>query len=70
MTTAVGCASNWLDIEGPDVDAVGANGFGRGGFGAVGLSTGSGLGGGGDGDGEWSGVIGLVEVWSGDGSWI
>ena len=29
-----------------------------------------GWGGSGDGIGEWSGVIGLVEIWSGDRSWI
>ena len=36
----------------------------------VNVSNSSGLGGGGDGVGEWSGVIGLVEMWSGDGLWI
>ena len=66
MTAAAG----WLDTEGLDVDAVGTNGYGRGGSGVVGLSTCSGMGRGGDGIGEWSGVIVLEEVWSGDGSWI
>ena len=52
MIAAAGCASGWLDTEGPDVDAVGANGCGEGGSGAVGLSTCSGMGGGGDDIGE------------------
>ena len=52
------------------MDVVGANGCGRGGSCAAGWITDYGLGGGGDGIGEWSGVIGLVEIWSGDGSWI
>ena len=34
------------------------------------ILVGEARGGGGDGLGEWSGVIGLAEVWSGDGSWI
>ena len=68
--SAAGCASGWLDTEGPDSYVVGANGCGGGGFGVVGLGICFGLGEGGDGVGEWSGVIGLVEVWSGDGSWI
>ena len=70
MTTVAGCASGWLDIEGPDADAVGANGCGEGGSGAVGLGICFGLGGGGDGIGEWLGVIGLVDIWLGEGSWI
>ena len=45
MTAAVGCASGWLDTEGPDVDAVGANGCGGGGSGAAGWITDFGLGG-------------------------
>ena len=36
MTTASGCASGWLDAEGPEVDVVVANGCGGGGFGAAG----------------------------------
>ena len=47
MTIIASCASSWLDTEGPDVDVVGANCFGRGGSGVVGLSTGSSLGSGG-----------------------
>ena len=37
---------------------------------AAGWTTYYGLVGGGDGFGEWLRVIGLVEIWSGDGSWI
>ena len=70
MTATASCAPGWLDTEGPDVDVVGTNGCGEGGSGAVGLSTCYGLGGGGDGIGEWSGLIGLAEIWLGDGSWI
>ena len=70
MTTAASCASGWSNIEGPDVDAVGGNGCSGGGSSPVGLGICFGLGGGGDGVGEWSGVIGLAEVWSGDRSWI
>ena len=47
----------------------GTDGCGKGGSGADSLVIGSGLGGGG-GDGEWSGVIGVVRMWSGDGSSI
>ena len=53
MTATAGCASGWLDTEGPYVDAIGANGCDGGGSSAVGLSTCSGPGGGGDGVGEW-----------------
>ena len=70
MTVASGCASSWLDIGGPEVDVVGAAGCGGCGFDAAGRIRGSESGGGGDGVGEWSGVIGLVEMWSGDGLWI
>ena len=70
MIAIAGCASGWLCTEGPDADVVGANGYGRGGPGAAGLIVGSGLGDGGDGIGEWSGVIGLVEIWPGVRSWI
>ena len=47
-----------------------ANSCGGGGSGTTGWVRDSGLGGRGDGVGEWSGVIGLVEIWSGDESWI
>ena len=70
MTAAAGCASGWLDTEGLDADAVGANGCGGGGSGVDGLIIGFESRGGGDSVGEWSGVIGLVEIWSGDGLWI
>ena len=70
MIAVAGCASGWLCTEGPDVDVVGTNGCGGGGSGANGLIIVSRLGGGGDGDGEWSGVIGLVEMWSDVRSWI
>ena len=70
MNSTAGCASGWLDTEGTDADAVGANGCGGVGSGADGLGICFGLGGGGDGIGEWSGVIGLAEVWSGDESSI
>ena len=60
MTIADSCASGWLDTEGPDVDAVGANGCGGGGSSAVGLGICFGLGRGGDDVGECLG----------DGSWI
>ena len=70
MIAVARCASGWLCTKGPDADVVGANGCGKGGPGAAGLIAGSGLGGGGDGIGEWPGVIGLVEIWSGEGSWI
>ena len=70
MIAATGCASGWLCTEGPDANVVGANGCGGGGPGAAGLIASSRLGGGGDGIGEWSGVIGLVEIWSSDRSWI
>ena len=36
MTVASGYASSWLDVEGPKVDAVVANGCSGDGFGAVG----------------------------------
>ena len=36
ITTSAGCASGWLDTEGLDVGAVGANGCGGGGSGAAG----------------------------------
>ena len=52
------------------MDVVDANGCGGGGTSAAGLIAGSRLGGGGDGVGEWSGVIGLVEIWSSDMLWI
>ena len=35
MTAAFGYASSWLDAEGPEVDAVVANGCGGDGFGAA-----------------------------------
>ena len=70
MTAATSCASGWLDTEGPDVDAVGNNGFGGAGSSVVGFGICSRMGGGGDVIGEWSGVIGLVEIWLGEGSWI
>ena len=70
MIAVAGCASGWLCTEGPDADVVGANGYSRGGSGAAGWITDSGLGGGGDGVGEWSGVIGLMEIWSSDEPWI
>ena len=62
VTTASGCS----DAGGPEVDAVGANGCGGVGSGAAGWIRGSesrGDCGGGDGVGEWSGVIGLAEMW-------
>ena len=55
-------ASGWLDAKGAEVDTVGADGCG----GACSESGGGGGGGegcGGEGVGEWSGVIGLGEVW-------
>ena len=70
MTVVAVCAFGWLDIKGPDADAVGANGCGGGGSSAIGLGICFGLRGGGDGVGEWSGVIGLVEIWSGEGLWV
>ena len=48
-------ASSWLDAGGAEVDVIGVDGCG-------GSCSESG-GGGGDGVGEWSGVIGLGEVW-------
>ena len=53
MTTA----SSWLDAKGAEVDVVGADGCGGA------CSESGGGGGGGEGVGEWSGVIGLEEVW-------
>ena len=47
-----------------DTYVAGIDGSGKGGSGADGSVVGSGLGGGGD-DGEWSGVIGVVGMWSG-----
>ena len=52
MSSAAGCVSRGFCAEGSDIDVSGA---------------GSGLGSGG-GDGEWSGVIGVVGIWSGVGS--
>ena len=64
VKTAAGCVSGGFCAEGLDTDVVGTDGCGRGG--SVG---GSGLGSSG-GDGEWSGVIGVVGMWLGDGSSI
>ena len=36
MIAAFGCASGWLDAEGPEVDVVFTNGCGGGGFGVAG----------------------------------
>ena len=36
MTIAYGCAYGWLDVEGPEVDAVVTNGCGGDGSGAAG----------------------------------
>ena len=59
-------ASGWVDARGAEVVTIGADGCGgpvsqSGGGGGGG--DGGGGGGGGDGVGEWSGVIGLGEVW-------
>ena len=70
MIAVAGCVSGWLCTEGLDANVVGTNGCDGGGSGLAGQITDSGLGGGGDGIGEWLGVIGLVEIWLGDGSWI
>ena len=67
MSSAAGCVSGGFCAEGSDTDVAGTDGPGRGGSGADGSVAGFGLGGGG-GDGEWSGVIGVVGMWSGVGS--
>ena len=69
MSVSIGCVSGGFCTDGLDTDVVGTDGCGGGGSGAAGSVAGSGLGGGG-GDGEWSGVIGVVGMWSGDGSSI
>ena len=65
MIAVAGCAFGWFCTEGPDADAVGVNGCGKVGSGAVGVGICFGLVGGGDGVGEWSGGIWLVEIWLG-----
>ena len=70
MIAVTSFASGLFCIEGPDADVVGTNGCSGVGSGAAGWITDSRLGGGGDGVGEWLGVIGLVEIWSSDRSWI
>ena len=62
MSSAAGCVSGGFCVEGLDTDVVGTDGSGKGDSGADGSVAGSGLGGGGD--GEWSGVIGVVGMWS------
>ena len=63
VSSTAGCVSGGFCAEGSNTDVVGTDGCGRGGSNAGGLVASSGLGGGGD--GEWSGVIGVVEMWSG-----
>ena len=77
MSSAAGCVSGGFCVESSDRDVVGTDGCSKGGSGADGSVAGFGLGGGG-GDGEWSGVIGVVGMWScveysicgGEPSWI
>ena len=64
MSIVAGCVSGGFCIDGADTDVVGTGGCGGGGSGATGSVAGSGLGSGG-GEGEWSGVIGVVGMWSG-----
>ena len=58
VSSIAGCVSGGFLVEGLGTDVSGAVGWGKGGSG-----TDSGLGSGG-GDGEWSGVIGVVGIWS------
>ena len=67
MSSAAGCVSGGFCAEGLDTNISGTDGLGKGGSGVDVLVVGSGLGSGG-GDGEWSGVIGVVGMWSGVGS--
>ena len=60
---AAGCVSGGFWIEGSSIDVLGVVGSGKGGSGSEGLDADFGLGSGG-GDGEWSGVIGVVGIWS------
>ena len=54
MSSTAGCVSGGFCVEGSDIDVSGVDGLGKGG---------SVLGSGG-GDGEWSGIIGVVGIWS------
>ena len=63
MSSAAGCVSGGFCAKGSNTNIASIDGCGKGGLGAYGLVASFGLGGGG-GDGEWSGVIGVVGMWS------